>query len=80
MRSDTMHALISDLESENIDSLTDTAVGEDIIELRRFMDRIESVDAPAPSRPPSVARSSSVTKAVDSRVATVRRTGATAIT
>jgi Domain of unknown function (DUF222) len=41
MRSDTMQAFISDLETENIDPLTDTAVGEDIVELRRFMDRIE---------------------------------------
>ncbi len=41
MRSNTMQALISDLETESIDPLTDTAIGEDVVELRRFMDRIE---------------------------------------
>jgi hypothetical protein len=41
MRSETMQALISDLETENIDPFTDTAIGDDIVELRRFIDRME---------------------------------------
>jgi hypothetical protein len=41
MRSDTINALISDLENENIEPLTDTAIGDDIVELRRTMDRME---------------------------------------
>jgi uncharacterized protein DUF222 len=41
MRSDTIQALISDLETEDIEPLTDTALGDDIVELRRAMDRIE---------------------------------------
>ena len=41
MRSDAIQALISDLDTENIQPLTDSALGDDIIELRRAMDRIE---------------------------------------
>src|SRR6266851_1727034 len=34
-------AFISELESEDIEGLTDTAIGDDLVELRRTMDRIE---------------------------------------
>ena len=36
-----IQALMADLENENIEPLTDTAIGDDIIELRRTVDRIE---------------------------------------
>jgi Domain of unknown function (DUF222) len=41
MRSEGIEAIISDLETEDIEPLTDTALGDDIVELRRAMDRIE---------------------------------------
>jgi hypothetical protein len=41
MRSSTARDFISDLESEDVESFTDTALGEDLTELRRTMDRIE---------------------------------------
>jgi len=41
MRSSMIQALMADLENENIEPLTDTAIGDDIIELRRTVDRIE---------------------------------------
>jgi hypothetical protein len=41
MRSDMINALVGDLQNEDIEPLTDTAVGDDIIELRRAMDRLE---------------------------------------
>ncbi len=41
MRSDTIQALISDLEREDIEPLTDDALAEDVVELRRTMDRME---------------------------------------
>src|ERR1700674_4254760 len=41
MRSDALQALISDLENEDIEPLTDTALGDDIVEMRRAIDRIE---------------------------------------
>jgi hypothetical protein len=41
MRSSTAQAFISDLETEDIESFTDTALGEDLTELRRTMDRVE---------------------------------------
>jgi hypothetical protein len=41
MRSALITALVGDLESEDIAPLTDTAIGEDIVELRRAMDRLE---------------------------------------
>jgi hypothetical protein len=41
MRSRIAQSLISDLETEDIEPLTDTALGEDILELRRTVDRIE---------------------------------------
>src|SRR5258708_22751150 len=41
MRSSTAQDFISDLESEDVESFTDTALGEDLTERRRGMDRIE---------------------------------------
>ena len=41
MRSNVINALISDLQTEDIEPLTDTAIGEDIVELRRTADRVE---------------------------------------
>jgi len=41
MRSNTIQTLISDLEREDIEPLTDDALAEDVIELRRTMDRME---------------------------------------
>src|SRR5260370_2123035 len=41
MRSSTAQDFISDLESEDVQSFTDTALGDDLTELRRAMDRIE---------------------------------------
>ena len=41
MRSAQVDALISDLETEDIEPLTDTCLGDDIVELRRAIDRIE---------------------------------------
>jgi hypothetical protein len=41
MCSTTAQAFISALETEAIESFTDTALGEDLIELRRAMDRVE---------------------------------------
>jgi len=41
MRSTTAQAFISDLETEDVGSFTDTALGDDLTELRRAMDRIE---------------------------------------
>src|SRR5260370_785748 len=41
MRSRTAQAFISELETEEVESFTDTALGDDLTELRRAMDRIE---------------------------------------
>jgi hypothetical protein len=41
MRSELISALVSDLEDEDIEPFTDTALGEDIVEIRRAMDRFE---------------------------------------
>jgi hypothetical protein len=41
MRSTSAQAFISDLESEDVEAFTDTALGDDLTELRRAMDRIE---------------------------------------
>src|SRR5260370_27458140 len=41
MRSTTVQALISELEAEEVESFTDTALGDDLTDLRRAMDRIE---------------------------------------
>src|SRR6266852_4529231 len=41
MRSTTAQDLISELESEDFDSFTDTALGEDLIDLRKTIDRLE---------------------------------------
>jgi len=41
MRSSTAQAFISELETEEVESFTDTALGDDLTELRRAMDRIE---------------------------------------
>ena len=41
MRSVTAQALISELESENFESFTDTVLGEDVIDLRKTIDRLE---------------------------------------
>src|SRR5258708_14383585 len=41
MRSSTAQDFISDLESEDVESFTDAALGDDLTELRRAMDRIE---------------------------------------
>jgi hypothetical protein len=41
MRSEIAQVLISELENENFEPLTNTALGEDILELRRTVDRIE---------------------------------------
>src|SRR5260370_8650452 len=41
MRSNTAHQLISELEAENFESFTDTALGEDVIDLRKTFDRLE---------------------------------------
>src|SRR5260370_39770147 len=41
MRSTTVQALISELEAEDVESFTDTALGDDLTDLRRAMDRIE---------------------------------------
>ena len=41
MRSDSLQSLISDLETEDIDPLPDTALAEAMVELRRTMDRLE---------------------------------------
>src|SRR5260370_19955752 len=41
MRSNTAQKLISEPETENFDSFTDTALGEDLIDLRKTIDRLE---------------------------------------
>lgn len=41
MRSSTAQAFVSELETEDVESFTDTALGDDLTELRRAMDRIE---------------------------------------
>src|SRR5258707_13443833 len=41
MRSTTAQDLISELESEDFDSFTDTALREDLIDLRKTIDRLE---------------------------------------
>jgi hypothetical protein len=41
MRSDLIRSLFVDLENEDIEPLTDTALAEDMVELRRTADRIE---------------------------------------
>ena len=41
MRSNIAHELISHLENESIEPLTETALGEDIADLRRAIDRLE---------------------------------------
>ena len=41
MRSQLINALVGDLQSEDIEPLSDSAVGEDIIQLSRAMDRLE---------------------------------------
>src|SRR5437879_13178739 len=41
MRSATAQTLISELETETFESFTDTALGEDVIDLRRTIDRPE---------------------------------------
>ncbi|HBH41716.1 MAG TPA: hypothetical protein DDW26_07390, partial [Rhizobiales bacterium] len=41
MRSEQLQNVVSELESEDIDPLTDTALAEDMVELRRTMDRLE---------------------------------------
>jgi hypothetical protein len=41
MRSDKSQALIDDLEVEEIETLTDTALGDDIVDIRRTIDKLE---------------------------------------
>src|SRR5260370_24714939 len=41
MRSNTAQKLISEPETENFDSFTDTGLGEDVIDLRKTIDRLE---------------------------------------
>jgi hypothetical protein len=41
MRSDAADNLISDLQAEDIEPLTDSALGEDIVDMRRTADRLE---------------------------------------
>src|SRR5207245_10673061 len=41
MRSTTAQQLISELETETFESYTDTALGEDVIDLRKTIDRLE---------------------------------------
>jgi len=41
MRSSTTQQLISELETEDFESFTDTALGEDIVDLRTTIDRLE---------------------------------------
>jgi hypothetical protein len=41
MRSEPLRGALFELEGEDIDSLTDTALAEDMVELRRTMDRLE---------------------------------------
>ncbi len=41
MRSNAAQQLICELETENFDSFTDTALGEDLIDLRKTIDRLE---------------------------------------
>src|SRR6266404_4846940 len=41
MRSTTAQALITELETETFESFTDTALGEDVIDLRKTIDRLE---------------------------------------
>src|SRR5260370_36188155 len=41
MRSTTVEAFIAELETEEVESFTDTALGDDLTDLRRAMDRIE---------------------------------------
>jgi len=41
MRSDAIQTLISELEAEDIEPFTDSAIGDDIVELRRTVDRLE---------------------------------------
>src|SRR5258708_5449663 len=43
MRSNTAQQSISELETENFESFTDTALGDDVIDLRKTIDRLESV-------------------------------------
>src|SRR5216683_6400346 len=41
MRSNTAPQLISELEAEDFESFTDTALGDDIVDLRTTIDRLE---------------------------------------
>src|SRR5260370_20883832 len=41
MRSHTAQQLISELETEDFESFTDTALREDVIDLRKTIDRLE---------------------------------------
>ena len=41
MRSDLINSLVGDLHGEDIEPLSDTAVGEDIVEISRALDRLE---------------------------------------
>src|SRR5260370_15789071 len=41
MRSNTAQQLICELEAEEFDAFTDTALGEDVIDLRKTIDRLE---------------------------------------
>jgi hypothetical protein len=46
MRSTTAQQLISELETEDFESFTDTALGDDVIDLRKTIDRLEFQCAP----------------------------------
>ena len=52
MRSDLVDSLLRDVEGEDIGPLTDTALGDDIVELRRLVDRIELQSTPWWWQPP----------------------------
>src|SRR6266851_463576 len=41
MRSNMTEGLISELDNEDIEPLTDAALGDDIVDLRRAIDRLE---------------------------------------
>jgi hypothetical protein len=41
MRSEALQEIVADLESEDIDPLTDSALAEDMVDLRRTVDRLE---------------------------------------
>jgi hypothetical protein len=56
MRSSTVQAFISELETEEVESFTDTALGDDLTDLRRAMDRIESSSAAASTCSPAITR------------------------